>query len=164
MQSFTIHNRVSVIKVNKCQNLHLEKKTPRYIFFLFFLQISIYEPFNVSSNKMLIVPLGIWETSDKKWDAMSFRFRKSAWLEYIKCQATAMCRRTVLSRTKDNDRIYIHVVSCYPTLFFFSFFYICSAVIKEHHAHQLHRLVGQPVACLVSPSCLMVLVNIINIM
>lgn len=24
-----------------------------------FLQISIYEPFNISSNKMLIVPLGI---------------------------------------------------------------------------------------------------------
>lgn len=35
------------------------KKTPGLRFFSFPLQISIYEPFNILSDKMLIVPLGI---------------------------------------------------------------------------------------------------------
>lgn len=48
-------NWVSVINVNKCQNLHSGEKNSH----LHFSQISIYEPFNISSNKMLIVPLGI---------------------------------------------------------------------------------------------------------
>ena len=65
------------------------------------LQISIYEAFNISSNKMLIVPLGIWETSDKKWDAMSFGIRESAKLEYIKESEGGL----FLCRTKDSDRM-----------------------------------------------------------
>lgn len=38
-----------------------------------FLQISIYEPFNILSDKMLIVPLGIWDTVTRNEMACPFK-------------------------------------------------------------------------------------------
>jgi len=38
-----------------------------------FLQISIYEPFNILSDKMLIVPLGIWDTVTRNEMPCPFR-------------------------------------------------------------------------------------------
>lgn len=70
MQAFLQSINRSRIKVNKCQNLHSGKKKKHLAAFL---QISIYEPFNILSDKMLIVPLGIWDTVTRNEMPCPFR-------------------------------------------------------------------------------------------